>query len=121
MNYDINKVTINRGGSYIESPTWLKSRKCTINAQNKNDNNCLEYTLTVALNYKKINNHPEKLSKITPFIDQYNRSEINVPSDQKNWKKFESNNESIAFNILYIPHNTKVIRHAYKLKFNLTR
>ena len=121
MNYDINKVTINRGGSYIESPTWLKSRKCTINAQNKNDNNCLQYTLTVALNYEKINNHPEKLSKITPFIDQCNRSEINFPSDQKNWKKFESNNESIALNILYIPHNTKVIRHAYKLKFNLTR
>ena len=37
MNYDINKITINRGGSYIESPTWLKSKKCTINPQNKND------------------------------------------------------------------------------------
>ena len=22
MNCDINKITINRGGSYIESPTW---------------------------------------------------------------------------------------------------
>ena len=42
MNYDINKITINRGGSYIESPVWLKSKKCTINPQNKNDNNCFE-------------------------------------------------------------------------------
>ena len=30
MNYDINKITITRGGSYIES-TWLKSKKCTVN------------------------------------------------------------------------------------------
>ena len=69
MNYDINKITINRGGSDIESPAWLKSKKCTINPQNKNYNNCFQYALTVALNYEKINNHPEQLSKIRPFID----------------------------------------------------
>ena len=40
MNYDINKITINRSGSYNESPTWLKSKKYTINPQNKGDNNC---------------------------------------------------------------------------------
>ena len=114
MNYDINKITINRGGSYIKSPTWLKSKECTINPQNKYDNNCFQYALTDTLNYEKINNHPAKLSKIRPFIDQYNRSEINFPSNQKDWKKFESNNKSIALNILYIPHNTKDIRHAYK-------
>ena len=71
--------------------------------------NCFQYALTVALNYEKINNHPEKLSKITTFIDQYNWDEINFPSNQKDWKKFESNNKSIALNILYIPHNTKDI------------
>ena len=38
MEYDINKVTINRVGSSIKSPEWLKSKKCTINPQNKNDN-----------------------------------------------------------------------------------
>ena len=121
MNYDINKITINRGGSYIESPTSLKSNKCTINPQNKNDNNCFQYALTVALNYEEINNHPEKLSKMRPFIYQYNWDEINFPSNQKDWMKFESNNKSIALNVLYISHNTKDIRHAYKSKSNLTR
>ena len=37
----------------------------------------------------------------------------------KDWKKFEFNNE-IALNILYVPHNTKKINIAYKLKHNLT-
>ena len=81
----------------------------------------LIYALTVALNYGKINNHPEKLSKITPFIDQCNWNEINFSSNQKDWKKFESNNKSLALNIMYIPHNTEDIRHAYKSKFSLTK
>ena len=40
--------------------------------------------------------------------------EISFPSHKKDCKKFESNNKSIAPNILYVPHNTKEIRHAYK-------
>ena len=38
----------------------------------------------------------------------------------KDWKKFESNNET-ALNILYVSHNTKKINIAYKSKHNLTR
>ena len=29
--YDFNRITISKGGSYIESPKWLKDKKCTIN------------------------------------------------------------------------------------------
>ena len=36
-------------------------------------------------------------------------------------KKLESNNKSIALDILYLPHNTEKIRHAYKSKYNLNR
>ena len=54
-----------------------------------------------------------------PFIGQYNWTEINVPSHKQDWKKFESNNESVALNILYVPYNAKEIRHAYKSKYNL--
>ena len=53
MTYDINKTTINRGGSYIESPAWLRNKKCAINPQNKNDNKCFQYSITAALNYEK--------------------------------------------------------------------
>ena len=40
---------------------------------------------------------------------------------KKDWGKFESNNKSIALNILYVLYNTKKIRHAYKSKYNLKR
>ena len=58
---------------------------------------------------------------LKPFIDQYDWKEIDFPSHGKGWKKLDSNNKSIAVNILYVPHNTENIRHAYKSKYNLTR
>ena len=61
-----------------------------------------------ALNYEQIKSHPERTSKIKPFIDQYNWKEIDFPLQSKDWKNFESNNKSIALNIFYVPHNTKV-------------
>ena len=38
-----------------------------------------------------------------------------------NWKKFEQNNKTIALNILFVPHDTKTIRLAYKSKYNRKR
>ena len=31
MYYDSNKISISRGGSYIDSPKWFKNKKSTIN------------------------------------------------------------------------------------------
>ena len=42
------------------------------------------------------------------------------PSTGKDWEKIELNNESIALNILYVPHKTGKIHLAYKSKHNLT-
>ena len=54
LYYDLNKISLNRGGSYIKSPDWIKDKKATINPKNEKDNKCFQYALTVALNYEKI-------------------------------------------------------------------
>ena len=54
LYYNLNKVSLNRGGSYIGSPKWLKNKKATINPQNKKDDKCFQYALTVALNMNKL-------------------------------------------------------------------
>ena len=72
-----------------------------------NDDRCFQYALAAALNYGKIKNHPERTKNIESFIDQYNWDEINSPSDQEDWKEFESNNKSVALNVLYAPRDTK--------------
>ena len=116
--YDFNEISLNRGVSYIDSPKWLKDKKSTINPKN-NDDKCFQYAVTLALNLDNIDNHPERVSKIKPFINQYNWKDIDFPPTNKYWKKFALNNE-VALNILYIPHNTRKIQVAYKSKNNLT-
>ena len=118
--YSLHKTRLRRGKSCIESPQWLKNKRATINLKN-DDNNCFQYAITVALNHQNIENHLERISNIEPFINQYNWKDIDFPSHQKDWKKFEQNNKTIALNILFIPHNTEEIRLAYKSKYNRKR
>ena len=116
--YNFNKMSIYRGGTYIDSLKWLKNKKSTINPKN-NDNKCFQYAVTLELNLDNINKHPQRISKIKPFIDQYNWKDIVFPATSRDWRKVELNND-IALNILYIPHNTKKIQLAYRSKNNLT-
>ena len=119
LYYDLNKISISKGGSYIDSPKWLKDKKSTINPKN-NDYKCFQYAVTLALNLDKIDKNSQRISKIKPIIEECNWKDIDFPSTSKDWKKFELNNE-VALNILYVPHNTEKIEIAYKSKHNLTR
>ena len=110
-----------RGESYIKSPEWLKNKKATINPQNENDDNCFQYAITVALNHQNTVRDLQGISKNKPFINQYNWKRIEIPTEQKDWKKFEQNNKTIALNILFVPYNTKTIRLAYKSEYNNER
>ena len=120
LYYDLNRITISKGGSYIESPKWLKDKKCTINNKNT-DNKRFQYATTLALNINSIDKHHQRISKIKPFIDNYNWNDINFPAAKKDWNKFEAINKNVALNILYVPFSTKKIEIAYKSKYNLIR
>ena len=119
LYYDFKKTSINRGGSYIDSPKCLKDKKSTINPKN-NDDKCFQYAITSALNLYKIKKYPQRVSKIKPFTEKYNWEDIDFPSTSKDWKKFECNNE-VTLTILYVPCNTKKINIAYKSKNNSTQ
>ena len=107
LYYKLNKVSLSRGGSYVDSPKWVRSKRAIINPQNKKDDRCFQYAVTVTLIPEQIKDHPERISKIKPFIDKYHWKEIDFPSTGKDWKKSESNNKSIALNILYAPYNSE--------------
>ena len=58
LHYHFQKTSLNnKGGSYIDSPKWLKNNKATINPKN-NDNNCFQHALTFVLNYQNIKKNP---------------------------------------------------------------
>ena len=60
LYYKLHKIILDRGGSYIDSAEWLKNKKATINPQNKKDDRCFQYAVTVALNYQKIKKQSRK-------------------------------------------------------------
>ena len=52
-------INPNCGGSYIDSPDWIKNKNATINPSNKKDNKCFQYAVTVALNHEEIGKDSE--------------------------------------------------------------
>ena len=96
---------------------WLRGKKEEI----INGDNDFQNALDDALNYQTIETHPERISKLKPYINKYNWKGINFPATPKDWKKFEQNNKTIALNVLYIPRNTKTISVAYRSEYNNKR
>ena len=137
LKYDLHKICLKKGSSCIKSPNWIKNKAVTINPKNTKDNNCFQYAIIAALNHQNIDHHPERISKLKPFINNYNWKDIEFPSHSKDWRKFECNNKTIALNVLYGQYNdkqeinndenvneydgTKYIRTAYISKYNNKR
>ena len=90
-----HKVNFKRGGSYADSPDWIKNEKTTINPKN-DDDKCFQYALTATLNYEEIKWNSERVSNIKPFENKYNWEGINYSSKIDNWRTFEKNNPTIA-------------------------
>ena len=84
----------------------------------KTNDKCFQDAVTLALNYQSIKSNPKRITKIKLFVNQYNWEEISLSSHKKDWKMFESNNKSVALNILHEPYNAEEIRHAFISKYN---
>ena len=102
--------------SELNSSEWLKCKKAAIT----NDND-FQNALNDALNYQNIETRLERISKIKPYIRKYSWKGIEFPAGSKDWKRFEQNSKAIAVNALFVPHNTKTIRVAYRSEYNNKR
>ena len=112
-----NIILLQKSKLELYSSEQLRSKKESIT----NEDNCFQNALNDSLDYQKIKKDPQKISKLKPYINQYNWKDIKFPSDKEDWKKFEQNNKEIALNILFVPHNKKEIRPAYISKYNHKR
>ena len=92
LYYKCHTINPNRGGSYIDSATWIKNKKAATNPFNKKDNKCFQYSVTVALNYEEVKKDPQITTKIKPFINKYNCEGINFSSEIDDYEKFEKTN-----------------------------
>ena len=63
LYYKCHEINPNRGGSYINSPDWIKNKKATINPIKGTDNECFQYAVTVALNHEEIGKNSKIINK----------------------------------------------------------
>lgn len=70
LHYKCRKINLSWGGSYIDSPRWLKNNKAPLNPKNNDDcmcfkfDMCFKHVVTAALNYEKTGKNPQRRSKI---------------------------------------------------------
>ena len=54
LYYKCHKINLNRYGSYIDSPKWIKNKKAIINPINKKDDKFFQYAKTVVMKTKML-------------------------------------------------------------------
>ena len=67
LYYSLREISLNRDGSYINSLSWIKHKRATINPKSK-DNKCFRDSKTAALSHKKIKYNPERTSNLKSFL-----------------------------------------------------
>ena len=92
MDYKPHRIRLRRGGSFLKSPEWLANKKATINPKNKNDYECLRWSIISALNYNEI--MKKEFENIFKKIKH---------------EDFEQNNESVALNVIFSSQNSEEI------------
>ena len=85
MHYKCLKSNPNCGGSYIDSPDWIKNKNATKKTINSKKKFFFEYTVTVASNHEEIKKDPQKITNIKLFINKYNWEGINFLSEKDGW------------------------------------
>ena len=115
---NFHRLVLTWGSSYIELPEWLKSKKAVINLQNK-DEGCFKLAVNEALHHEEIKHHPERISLLRPYENQYSWKGLEFPVSIKKIYKFEKNNPDIAVNVLFSNEKNQNIYTARRSERNV--
>ena len=84
-------------------PDWLAKKGAIINPKNL-DIECFKWAVIAAMNWRDIDNHPERINKLRRYENDFDWSEIKFPASFRDIKRSESRNE-ITINILAFEGN----------------
>ena len=99
----------------------MSDKKATINPKNTKDDCCFAYSIISVLHHNELDHHPDRITKLAPYIKNYNWNDISFPTQQKDWKIFERNNPNVALNILSAHSTKKKLNIIRRSDYNHTR
>ena len=97
---NFHKLALTRGSSYTGLPEWIKSKKAVISPLNK-DEECFKWAVIEALHHQEIKHHPDRISLLRTYKNQYYWKGLEFPVSIKKINKFEKSNPGIAGNVLF--------------------
>ena len=92
MDINIHQLNLARGSSYLPLPDWLASKKAIINPKNA-DQECFKWAIIAALEFQNIESHPERISNLNKFSNNYDWSGLVFPVSFRDISKFEFRNQ----------------------------
>ena len=98
MDIDFHILNLTRGSSYLPLPEWLAKKGAIISPKNT-DMECFKWAVITAMKWKDIGDHPERISKLRRYEDNFDWDGMKFPASFRDIKRFESRNE-ITINIL---------------------
>ena len=100
LDINFHRLNLTRGNSYLPLSDWLVRKKAIINPQN-DDEECFKWAVIVALRWEGIKSHPEQISNLREFSDNYDWCGLKFPVVIKDINIFEMNND-ISVNVLSV-------------------
>ena len=102
IKFSHDKYNPTRGGSFIELPKWVQTKKACINIENKDDM-CFKYSVQCGVHKVFENDHPNRLYHYKKIEDMLNWDNVNFPSSNIDIDTFEENNNgNIAINVYFL-------------------
>ena len=98
MNIDFHRLNLTRGSSYLPLPDWLAKKGAIINPKNSYME-CFKWAVIAAMKWREIGDHPERISKLRRYEDNFDWNGIKFPASFRDIKRSKSRNE-ITINIL---------------------
>ena len=98
LDINFHQLNLTRGSSYLPLPDFTAKRKAVINPQN-GDKECFKWAIITADKWMDIDFHPERVSNLREFTDNYDWSGLEFPVSLKQIGKFEAKS-NISINVL---------------------
>ena len=98
LDVNFHQLNLTRGSSYLPLPDWLARKKAIVNPHN-DDEECFKWSV-IAVEKVGIK-HPQRVSNLRKFMDNYDWSELELPVSIKDIEKFETRN-NISVNVLAV-------------------
>ena len=108
-----------RGGTYLDLPQKLKSKKAIINVKNR-DSECLKWALRAALYPAPNGKNPNKPGSYQ-VNDGINYEGIDFPTPVKEMDKLEAQNRNLAINVFGWENNCVIVHRLSRKKMNVQR